>query len=52
MTRTQLDAIPEQLLIEPGTEGLRTWLHARGLTMTCLELVRERRRRGIGRVVK
>jgi hypothetical protein len=48
MTADQLDLIPDRLLRERGTRGLREWLHARGVTMSCLELDEERRRRGVG----
>jgi hypothetical protein len=47
MTADQLDLIPDQLLRERGTRGLREWLWQRGATLTLLELESERRRRGL-----
>lgn len=47
MTPERMASIPDNLLAQEGTSGLRSWLQARGLGITLLELEIERRRRGI-----
>lgn len=39
--------IPNRLLTEQNTAGLREWLRTRGTSMTLLELDQERRQRGL-----
>jgi hypothetical protein len=51
MNRQQLDLIPDALLASNprSRTDLLAWLHARGWSMTLLELDTERRNRGLSR---
>ena len=47
MIPEQIEAIPDDVLIQPDTHHLREWLQARGWRMTLAELSAERERRNL-----